>query len=191
MLEVMVTLLIISFCLIAVVGMQLSAKRAGHLTRQRSLAMNLAQEMVERIRINPGQAAAYHTGIGASALGGATISTTPVNCADNACTPAQLVSWDRWQWERRLDGVTVTNAQGTSLGGLIEPKGCIVFTATDAALPNSGQVRVIVNWRGLNASTDAVQSGEALCGSISAGQDATRRQVVLNTYVFDPGELDP
>lgn len=185
------TLLIISFCLIAVVGMQLSAKRAAHLTRQRTHAMNLAQEMLERIRINPGQAAIYHTGLGSSALGGATISTAPVNCAVNACSPIQLVGWDRWQWEQRLDGATVTDAQGTRLGGLIDPKGCIVFTPTDVVRPNSGQVRVIVNWRALSASTDAVRSGEPLCGSTSAGQDATRRQVVLNTYVFDPAELDP
>jgi type IV pilus assembly protein PilV len=183
LIEVLVTLLLITVSLIGMAGMQLAAKRAGYQAMQRSQAMALAQEALERIRANPGQAAAYHTGLGAAALGGGKLAAPELDCAaaKAECTPAQLALWDRWQWERKLDGM----AGG---GGLIEPRACIVFNAA-AGRPNSGQIRIILNWRGPSALSDAIQAGEELCGTDAGGSDAQRQQLVLSSYVLAPGDL--
>ena len=56
--------------------------------------------------------------------------------------------------------------------------------------PNTGQLRVTIQWRGLHESFDAVQSDDppediVICGGAAAGDDKFRRQVVTNTYVVD------
>ena len=49
---------------------------------------------------------------------------------------------------------------------------------------------MIIQWRGLQETFDAVQAGEAVCGDgADAGDDKYRRQVVINTYVVDEAEF--
>lgn len=186
MVEVMITVLVLSIGMLTIASLQATAKRSGHQAWQRSLAIALADSMVERIRANPSAAADYHTGLGDAALGGGTIADAPTDCAAEECSTEQMAEWDLWNWERRLDGAAIQDADDNDAGGLIEPHGCIVFEEAGAAAPDTGRLRVVVSWRGLTDTADAVQAGDA-CGEAEAGTLASRRQVVVNTYVIDEG----
>ena len=74
-------------------------------------------------------------------------------------------------------------------GGLIAPQACVRFTA-DAGMTRTGLVEVIMQWRGLGETQDAVAAvgGEA-CGGAAAGADDFRRQLVVSTFVIDEAEL--
>lgn len=178
MLEIMITVLVISFGLIGMAGLQVATKRAGFQATQRTLALTLANDMVQRLVLNPGSLTAYSTGTGS--LGGGSISTAPTKCVAAAatapCSEAQLVAWDQWDWEQRIDGVTTQNkdASNASVGGLVSPRGCVTVNGT--------QVRVVVSWRGLVASTDPADSNSS-CGTWTAADKPYRQQVVVNSVI--------
>ncbi|MBP8924750.1 MAG: type IV pilus modification protein PilV [Pseudomonadales bacterium] len=187
LIEVMVAVLVLSVGLLGIASLLSVTKRSEHQAWQRSLALSLADGIVERIRVNPGSAVAYDTGGGA--LGGGTIVTMPTDCTTQSCSTAQMAAWDLWEWERRLDGAAIRDADTNSVGGLIEPHGCIVFQSAGGTLPNTGKLRVVVSWRGLTDTSDAVPAAGQICGPGNAGTLASRRQVVVNTYVIDEGDL--
>ncbi len=192
LIEVMVTVLVITFGLISLAGLQLATKRGGNSSYQRTLALTVANEMIERINLNPSRAAAYHTGL-ATGLGRGSLGAIGTDCtvAANSCSPAQMAAWDLWNWERRLDGAGILDAANNDASGLLEARGCIVFTPDGAASPNSGQLRVIVSWRSLTDTTDAATTAQTTCGAVGTGTDAGRQQVVLNSYVINPGDYAP
>ncbi|WP_302172261.1 type IV pilus modification protein PilV [uncultured Hydrogenophaga sp.] len=192
LIEIMVTVLVITFGLISLAGLQLATKSGGNTSYQRTLALTVANEMIERVSLNPSQAAAYHTGLG-TGLGRGSLGAVGTDCtvAANSCTPAQLAAWDLWNWERRLDGAGILDVNNNDTSGLLEARGCVVFTSDGAASPNSGQLRVIVSWRALTDTTDAATTAATTCGAVGTGTDAGRQQVVLNSYVINPGDYAP
>ncbi len=184
LIEVMITVLVLAIGLLGIVKLQVTAKKSTHQAWQRSLAVNLADNIIERIRINPSRAADYHTGLGTAALGGGTISTAPKSCATDTCSPDEVVAWDLWSWEQLLDGKGVHDVDANrAVGGLLDPHGCIVFQEKGSA--NTGLLRVTITWQGTTEISDAVTDN--VCGSAAAGTQKTRRQVVVNTYVVDEG----
>lgn len=184
LIEVMIAVVVLSIGLLGVAALQLTAKKSSHQAWQRAQAVLLADSLLERVRINPSAAAAYHTGVGNSALGGGTLGTPARDCSTQTCTAAQMATWDLWNWERRLDGTAVRDAANRNVSGLVDPHGCVVFTAASASFPNTGQLRVIVTWRGTTETIDAVTGGTA-CGPGAAGSVDSRHQVIVNTYVVD------
>lgn len=190
LIEVLVTLVILSIGLLGVAGLQGISKRSTHQAYQRTQATQLVDGVIERIRANPTAAASYHTGTG-SPLGGTSGSAPSPDCKGvNTCTEAQLATYDLWAWEQAIDGAAVTKViEGTttSTGGLVSPKGCIVFAA-DAGKTNTGQISIMLSWQGLTDISDAVEAGDTVCGSGSANSNTRRRQTVVNTYIFDETE---
>lgn len=195
MIEVLVTVLVIAFGLLGIVNLQLSVKRASHQTSQRTVAYTLANDMMERIRVNSAGASSYVT---ANALTGGTIAVQPA-CAGATCTAAETASRDLFNWERLLDSGSV-RVNGANAGGLISPSGCVTFNAAPGlpAGTNTGQVSVIVTWIGLDevqgaASAVAFYTGNpAACGFSPANDpDIARRQhVVLTSYNVAPEDLN-
>lgn len=192
LIEVMVTVLVITFGLISLAGLQLATKRGGNTSYQRTLALTVANEMLERINLNASQASAYHTGLN-TGIGRGSLGAIGKDCAvsANSCTPAEMAAWDLWNWERRLDGAGILDAGNNDASGLLEALGCVVFAADGAGSPNSGRVRVIVSWRSLTDTTDAATTADVTCGAVGTGTDAGRQQVVLNGYVVNAGDFAP
>jgi type IV pilus assembly protein PilV len=184
LIEVMIAVFVLSIGLLGVAALQLTAKKSSHQAWQRAQAVLLADSILERLRMNPSAAASYHTGIGSSALGAGTRTTPGQDCSTQSCTAAQMAAWDLWNWERRMDGKAIVDSANRNVSGLVDPHACIVFTAVSSSFPNTGQLRVIVSWRGTTDISDAVTSGTA-CGSGSAGSVDSRHQVIVNTYVVD------
>jgi type IV pilus assembly protein PilV len=186
LIEALIAFVILSVGLLGIVSLQAMAKTSQHLALQHTRAVTLADAIVERIRVNPAGMAVYNIGTGSPA--GVTPSSEPdPDCRSAACTPEQLAAHDLWAWEQALLGAGArVGSENTS--GLIAPRGCIVF-APAPDRDRTGQLSVIIQWRGLQQSYDAVQGTETVCGGDAAGSDDYRRQVVTNTYVVDEEEF--
>jgi type IV pilus assembly protein PilV len=188
LIEALIAFVILSVGLLGIVSLQAIAKTSQHLAIQHTRAVTIADALVERVRVNPTGVATYN--IGLSPLGGGTISIEPFpDCVSSLehCNPTELATHDLWAWEQVLDGAG-TKIGSVNSGGLIEPRGCVVFTAAPDRT-RTGLLTVIIQWRGLHESYDAVQTGDTRCGGAAVGTDDFRRQVVVNTYVVDETEF--
>jgi type IV pilus assembly protein PilV len=193
--EVLIAFLVLSIGLMGVAGLQSLSKASQFEAIQRSRAVALAEMAAEMIRSNPQGASGYVAG----PLGGGTITSEPTpDCSvGTACSPAELAAHDLWEWEQAIDGEGVT-AGGAAAGGLVQPAGCIRWVANSApgATPvppatatDTGQYLVLVQWRGLESTTDAVTQAGDLCSGAAVGADPFRRLVALRTYIVNEDEL--
>lgn len=193
LIEALVTFVILAVGLLGIISLQGVAKSAQHQSIQRSRAVILANDLLERIRINPAGVLTYSAGGMATALGGGTRAAPAVDCAAMTCNESQLAVYDLWVWERSLDGATVTitdpDATVHNAGGLIAPRACVRFSA-DTGMTRSGVVEVILQWNGLREIDDAVTADADVCGDgADAGEDGFRRQLVVSSFVIDEAEL--
>ena len=180
LIEVLVSLVILSLGVLAVVALQLVAKRNNADAGQRTIAAQLAYDVIERMRANANQASlsAYLTGsspVGRVSRG----ASEPTNACTSAspCTLAQTVTHDLWEWEQTLDGASETVAgsggvAGSNTGGLVSPTGCIEQTTDDGG--GDGVYTITITWRGSVAIPDS-NAGSAACGR--AGQPSNSTQL--------------
>ena len=189
LIEVLVTFVILSIGLLGVVSLQALSKTSQHQGIQRTRAVAIADGMLEKIRANPAGLTTYVAGVG-DPLGGGTITSEPSpDCVSGTCTPTEMAAHDLWEWEQALDGMAVTVDGGaTATAGLINPQACLTFTASTGKI-RTGLLQVLVQWSDLRETIDAVQTGEAACGGVSAGGDDFRRKVTVSTFVIDEDEL--
>jgi len=103
LIETMVALLVLSIGLLGIAAMQMSGlfnNRSGY---ERSQAVMLADEILERVRVNPTGAADgdYNTAIGTAA------DAPAGDCLGAAadCTPEELAAEDLGLWKQRLNGI--------------------------------------------------------------------------------------
>jgi len=179
LIEVLIAVLVFATGMMALVSAQVAGKMAAYEAQQRSTATALARDIVERMRANPGQLPAYvaaNLGDQAARLPG------PVaNCAAADCVPAELASYDLWQWESLLLGAAETRGI-SAVGGLVAPRACIFH--------DRGAVSVAISWRGLGSASKprASYCGNEATGlyddpGAAAGNNLRRRQMILSTYV--------
>lgn len=180
LLELLVALLIFSFGVLAVAGLQTVSKQANYESMQRTTASQIATGVLEDLRTNGNGIAAYLTAGGG--IGGGSIAVEPApNCSAGAeCTPEQKALHDLWFWEQILDG-NLETAAGAGAGGLLMPTMCV----TGPAAGVSGIYIVTIVWRG--SASLALQSAN-LCGAASGNYGAAnelRRIVQIPTFI-DP-----
>lgn len=192
MIEALIAFAVLSFGLVGVVTLLATSKSSQFESVQRTRAVTLASSLVERIRINPSVASNYDTTARVRPLGEAPYLTTPTtNCADTSCnTPAELATYDLWRFEQELLGASTvdTTSGAVASGGLIRPRACIIFNPPNPALrPGTGNLEIIITWRGLVESTDSVVTGDTDCGSTD--EDLYRRRIEVNTMVVDVLDL--
>jgi len=181
MIEVLVTLLIVSVGFLNMAALQTAAKKSNFDSVQRTTAVMLAHDIVERMRANPVVLDNYLTA--GNGVGGGTLAVPAQDCTNAAgCTPNQLAAWDLYQWELVIDGVSesrVINATVTQTGGLASPTGCI----NGPAIGGPGIYTITIVWRGLTQLTNASADP---CGSLSGNYGAgleNRRVLTFNTFI--------
>lgn len=202
LIEVMITVFIVAVGLLSVAGLQALSKKSNFDAIQRTIAAALAQDIIERMRANPGQGAAYVTDAtnGISQTNAPTapgIACSRANGSTVACTPTQVAAFDRYEWSRALFGAAEI-AASSKVGGLSEPTGCIINTT-----PPCGVYTVVIAWRGVTplpaaASTDAANPANQRCGNGNGAYDdpatsvvdsALRRVIVVQTVIDDHSGL--
>ena len=171
LLEVMIGILILSVGILGMATMQLSAKKVGFDSMQRSIAITLAHDMLERLRSNPASASQYNM----NNLGDGKRPVPTVNCFINTCNTTQIVAHDLFEWEQLLIGAAETIGV-QKVGGLVNPRACI--------LTNNGITTVTIAWKGF-------QSGETPpdipCGlglGLYGDQDSERQIVTISTELL-------
>lgn len=179
LLELLVALVVFSIGFLAVAGLQTVSKQANYEGVQRTSASQIAQGLLEDIRMNGDAADVYRT---AGEIGGGSRGSEPApNCRTGTeCNSAQKAAHDLWFWEQVLDGNLETNA-GAGTGGLMMPALCVDGPAVGGA----GIYRVTIAWRGTASITNAVNNA---CGTATGnygGENQFRRIMQVPTYI-DP-----
>lgn len=172
LLEVMIAAIVLSFGLLGLVAMQATAKFSGYEARQRTIANWLANDLVERARINKDSWSAQGTTVVSD---GALLSMP--NCANidgtmSGCSRSERQALDLYYWQRSLLGSAVSG----SASSLQAPTGCVIRGANNS-------LTVGIFWRGRESLSDgagAVSMVQNSCG-LSTATDRQRRQFVLTT----------
>ena len=179
LLELLVALVVFSIGLLAVAGLQTVSKQANFEGLQRTTASQIANGLLEDMRMNGDALNIYRT---AGELGNGSRGGEPApNChAAAECTAVQKATHDLWFWEQVVDGnMELNNGNGT--GGLVLPTLCI----DGPAVGGPGIYRVTIVWRGTASITN--DSNNA-CGADSGNYGANlefRRIIQMPTYI-DP-----
>lgn len=164
LIEVLVALLVLAFGTLALARMLARAGDAELEAVQRTQAMTLAQDMVDRINLNRVRAADY--------LGTYVPGQAPEECAvdaDSSVDPEKTVVRDRCQWTNLLQGAAVVDG-GRSIGAPIAARGCITSPAPNVYL-------VAVAWQGIVPTAPPPSD----CGLDTFDREANRR--VFSTVV--------
>jgi type IV pilus assembly protein PilV len=159
LIEVLVTLLLLSVGLLGLAGLQAGSVLAGIEAYQRTQALLLAEDMASRIAANKPEAGRYV----ANDYGG--------EGAVAACIGTPGFERDACLWSNALRGASERiglQAVGTLAGG----RGCV--TAADRA-----QLAVVVVWQGV-LSTAAPHVD---CGRDDYGDERLRRAIVIPVHV--------
>jgi len=179
MIEVLVTLFIVSVGFLNMAALQTTAKRSNFDAVQRTTAVMLAHDIVERMRANPGVLETYLT----SGVGGATLSAPTLDCgAGVSCTQLQMAAFDLYNWEQAIDGISELKTIGgtpTQTGGMVSPTGCIAGPGGGGP----GIYTITVVWRG---RAELNNTSASACGALSGNYGAAlefRRILTFNTYI--------
>ena len=157
LIEILVTIVILAFGLIGLVGMQTKVQASQTESYQRAQAVLLVQDMANRISANRVNAAAYIT---ASPLG--TGDSQPASCA--TLTGAAK---DQCEWSHEIQGAS--EQQGTTnVGAMVNARGCVDQVGT-----NPSVYRVTVAWQSLSD----LAAPSLPCGQGSYPRDTLRRAI--------------
>jgi type IV pilus assembly protein PilV len=138
MLEVLVTIVIISFGLLGMAGLQSRMQVSEMEAYQRTQALVLLNDMAARIGTNRNAASLYVT---TAIPTGPTANTCPAASASASPTPTEMQLNDKAQWCLALQGAA--EVQGASKqGAVVGGRGCV------DSLGN-GEYMVTVAWQGL------------------------------------------
>ena len=165
MIEVLITIVILMIGLLGLAGLQTKALTAQMEAYQRSQALILLKDMVDRISANRKNALSYVTELNPAAscpAAGATVASVDLN-----------------EWCNALLGAA--EVQDTAkVGAMIGARGCITQTiAPVTGVPS--QYLVAVAWQGLNSTAIPAIT----CGQNQYGNEALRRVVALPVTIAD------
>lgn len=185
LIEVLIAALVFALGLLGLLGAQISAKKNGMEALQRSIATELARDLLERMRSNPRQLEAYRLDNAAPASAPSAL----LACGGSAlsaggalrCSPAELAEHDLAEWLQLLAGAataaTVDGMPG-AFAGLLEPRACVVTTA--------GRVSVAIAWRGLEPMATPAGYSCGLGGGWYGPGDELRRVLVMQSWIGSP-----
>lgn len=163
MIEVLVTIVILTFGLLGLAGMQSRLQVSEMESYQRAQALILLDDMANRIMTNRAAAASYVTGT-ANPLGAGMTCPT-------ATTTVQDV--DKKEWCNALQGAAETTGV-SKVGAMIGARGCV------ESLTTAGEYMITVAWQGmipLSAPPDSVDCGEDQYDGGVCTNDRCRRAI--------------
>lgn len=172
MLEVLIAIVLLTIGLLGVAQLQFRMQAAELEAYQRTQAIVLLQDMVDRINANRKNAADYVT---PAPLG--TAST--IDCS----SPATLAQRDQCEWHAALLGRNETRG-GAQLGAMNGARGCVANPVT--TMPR--QVIVAVAWQGL---TPTAASAATACGQGAYGTDERFRRAMVASVTIGCLQNDP
>ena len=139
LLEVLISLLVIALGLLGLAGLQARLQQAEFESYQRSQAIVLLYDMVDRIRANKATASCFaittNTTNGTPYLGtGATAST---GCAASTAAYNTMADAGLAEWDGLLDGAA-EKSSGNSVGAMIGARGCVSYGGSATEIVSGG-----------------------------------------------------
>lgn len=134
LLEVLVAIVIVSIGLLAVAGMQTTAITGNASAKDATIAIQFAEEMVDRIRVNAGDTPEIYNCIDTNNSGVSAVDATP--CATLGRPPSNPAQGDYDQWRTRLTDPSL------GLSGAI---GTVTVTK-DSPISKTATITVTVTW---------------------------------------------
>jgi type IV pilus assembly protein PilV len=171
MIEVLVAVIIVIIGLLGLAGLQAKAGQVEVESFQRAQAVEILQDMVDRISANRKHSIDYADG---------TVWGTDQGAVD--CTGKTAAALDLCEWNNSLIGASESN-NGLSVGAMIGARGCI--DNTNPVMPRVFQVTVV--WQG----TVATKAPGSLCGQNLYGANDALRRAVTATVVIACLQNDP
>jgi type IV pilus assembly protein PilV len=160
LIEVLVTVLILAFGILGLIGMNVKVQAAQMDAYQRAQAILLVQDMANRISVNRTNALTY-------------VTTTPLGTGDAEladCAGKSGVALDKCEWSNALKGAG--ERIGTdNFGAMIGARGCVRQIGTGPTV-----LQVTVAWQG----TTELVAPSLPCGSGSYSSEAMRRAISAN-----------
>lgn len=174
MIEVLVSIIILAVGILGLAGLQARAVNAEFESYQRSQAILLLNDMVERIRMDRSNMGAFKSissaTDGSGYVGTAGDDSYSIDCT--ATTPRSTV--DLCEWSDLLTGAAETKS-GAGVGAMIGARGCISYDASTelSGVADSGVFTVAVAWQG----TQATVAPSVNCANNLYGSESKRRVV--------------
>ena len=148
MIEVLVTMLIVSLALLGTAGLQAYSMRLNQGGQFRTQAVFLAADLAERIEANRTAAVVDGAYVVASSNAAALPPSTKCLAADLPCNRTDLATFDFWQWQ---------TAVAASL-----PQASWSVVRTPTGIPSTFTYTITISWvdRRADTSYSAVGTGE-------------------------------
>lgn len=174
MLEVLVSLFILVFGLLGLIGLQARTQIATFESYQRGQALILVQDMADRLSTNRSAAGCYAT---TSPLGTGYSGTPTCTATVGTAVTRSIANLDLAAWNNALLGAA--EVAGTNkIGGMLGARGCVTYNAAN------NSYRVAVAWQGLAATVaPTAADAAATCGLNLYGAEAQRREVSVTVEI--------
>lgn len=158
LIEILVTVLILAFGLLGLIGMNVKVQGTQADSYQRAQAILLVQDMANRISANRVDAASY-------------VTTTPLGTGDSqpadCSTVAGAVAHDQCEWSHAIQGAA-EKMSGSSVGAMVGARGCVSQISA-----NPPTYQVTLAWQGV---TDLGEPS-LTCGKNSYARETLRRAI--------------
>ena len=172
MLEVLIAIVLLTIGLLGVAQLQFKMQAAELEAYQRTQAIVLLQDMVDRINANRKNAAQYVTAV---PLG----TSSTIDCS----SPATLAVRDQCEWHGALLGRNEAKG-GIQLGAMNGARGCV----SNPVITMPRQVIVAVTWQGL---TPTAAPTSTACGQGTYGADDRFRRAMVASVTIGCLQNDP
>jgi len=158
LIEVLVTIVIVSFGLIGLAGLLFSAVGAGQASMQRSVAVAMANDMGDRIRSNwqAVKAGSFDNVSLALYDGGGGCATT---CMNSVCTPADQAAFDICIWKAELQK-QLPNGKGSITA---DPSNLMCSIVSQACL-----YTVLVQWNAIDYNTAGADASKVFSANTAS-----------------------
>ena len=167
LIEVLVALVILAFGMLALARLIARAGDTELEAVQRTQAMALAQDMVDRINLNRRNALQY--------VGDFVPDGAAVQCADGADPATARFERDRCEWMNLLRGALVVDA-GRPIGAPLAARGCVTSPAPNVYI-------VAIAWQGVVPT----EAPDHPCGEGAYDREANRRVFSTVTQIATLG----
>lgn len=146
LIETLVAMVVLATGMLGIAALYVESLRAGRSAHSRTLAINLAADMADRIRANRAGRQWYTVG-----AGNAGAQPTPCgelfNIAAQNCTPQQMAEFDVWLWKSMVGETATGNYRRMGL-----PGASAEIQINTTTQPNSFTIRI--SWTERNETFD-------------------------------------
>ena len=167
LIEVLVALVVLLVGVMGAAGLMVRTVQQEVEAYQRLQALNLLQDMTDRMNANRGVVECYSYGSSGATLGYGVSTFT--GCTSGSATEKAMVTADLTAWNNALNGVSEQSGSNNS-GAMVGARGCIVQVSAAERT-----YRITVAWQGMNKTV--APPADNTCGLNAFGDEKQRRIV--------------